>query len=123
IAVRTRARSAAHDARRAGAGKAHKQPEAQATTSDSLHWREACAILHEELDRLPDKFRFPLLLCYLDGLSRDEAAQRLGWSVGSVQARLERGRARLRQRLERRGVTLSAGLLAAVGNSVTAGGP
>jgi RNA polymerase sigma factor (sigma-70 family) len=98
-------------------------PRAAGSESNSegeLLWREACAILHEELDRLPDRFRLPVLLCYLEGHSRDEAAGRLGWSLGTVKAALERGRARLRQRLLRRGVTLSAGLLAAVRNSVTA---
>jgi RNA polymerase sigma factor (sigma-70 family) len=89
-----------------------------------LSWREACAILHEELDRLPDGYRLPLLLCYLDGKSRDEAAGELGWTVNRVRGQLERGRERLRKRLERRGIALSAGLLAAVaGNSVTAGVP
>src|SRR5262245_21041503 len=89
-----------------------------------LSWREACAILHEELDRLPDGYRLPLLLCYLDGKSRDEAAGELGWTVNRVRGQLERGRERLRKRLEKRGIALSAGLLAAVaGNSVTAGGP
>src|SRR5205823_10580277 len=89
-----------------------------------LSWREACAALHEELNRLPDSYRLPLLLCYLEGKSRDEAAAELGWTVNRVRGQLERGRSRLRQRLERRGIALSAGLLAAVaGNSVTAGVP
>jgi endonuclease/exonuclease/phosphatase family metal-dependent hydrolase len=66
------------------------------------------------LDRLPDSYRLPLLLCYLEGKSRDEAAAELGWSVGIVKGCLERGRLRLRDRLQRRGVALSAGLLAAV---------
>jgi RNA polymerase sigma factor (sigma-70 family) len=88
-----------------------------------LLWREACAILHEELDRLPDRFRLPLLLCYLEGLSRDEAAGRLGWSLGAVKAGLERGRAQLRRRLLRRGVALSAGLLATLGSPVTTAAP
>jgi RNA polymerase sigma factor (sigma-70 family) len=88
-----------------------------------LSWREACAILHEELDRLPDRFRLPLLLCYLDGLSRDEAAQRLGRSLGAVKKALEAGRELLRKRLTRRGVTLSAGLLAALAESVDAQPP
>ena len=87
-------------------------------------WKEACATLHEELDRLPDKYRLPLLLCYLDGKSRDEAAAELGWSLNVVRGHLERGREQLRRRLERRGIGLSAGLVAAVlGNSVTAGSP
>jgi RNA polymerase sigma factor (sigma-70 family) len=89
-----------------------------------LTWKEACAALHEELDRLPDAYRLPLLLCYLDGKSRDEAAAELGWSLNRVRGQLERGRLRLKSRLEKRGVALSAGLLAVVvGNSVTASGP
>src|SRR5204862_7121240 len=89
-----------------------------------LSWREACAAVHEELDRLPDGYRLPLLLCYLEGKSRDEAAAELGWTLNRVRGQLEPGRLRLRARLERRGLALSAGLLAAVaGNSVSAGGP
>jgi hypothetical protein len=66
------------------------------------------------LDRLPDIYRLPLLLCYLEGRSRDEAAGLLGCSVGALHGRLERGRDRLRERLTRRGITLSAGLFSAV---------
>jgi RNA polymerase sigma factor (sigma-70 family) len=86
-------------------------------------WREVCALLHAELDRLPVKLRLPLILCYLDGRSRDEAAQQLGWSLGTLRGRLERGRSRLRARLTRRGVELSAGLLSAVAGDAVAGGP
>src|SRR5205085_1368845 len=88
-----------------------------------LSWREACAILHEELDRLPDSYRLPLILCYLEGKSRDEAAQEIGVKPDVLRGRLARGRERLRGRLARRGITLSVGLLALVANSVTAGGP
>ena len=86
-----------------------------------LSWREACAILHEELDRLPETSRLPLMLCYLEGLTRDEAAAQLGRTAGSIKKGLERGRELLRKRLVRRGVTLSAGLLAAVADSANAG--
>ncbi|MBO0699480.1 MAG: carboxypeptidase regulatory-like domain-containing protein, partial [Zavarzinella sp.] len=79
-----------------------------------LSWREACAALHEELDRLPRTYRDALVLCYLEGLPRDEAARRLGWSLNVFRGRLERGRVRLRDRLSKRGITLSAGLLVAV---------
>ncbi|HKB01250.1 MAG TPA: sigma-70 family RNA polymerase sigma factor, partial [Gemmataceae bacterium] len=88
-----------------------RKPEAD------LLWTEACAILHEELDRLPDLHRQPLLLCYLHGLTRDEAAVELGRTLASVKKSLERGRELLRRRLKKRGVTLSAGLLAAVVSS------
>src|SRR5205823_11872349 len=98
--------------RAAQAEAAHAAPD--------LSWREACAALHEELDRLPEKFRLPLVHCYLQGLSRDEAARQLGWSAGAVKGRLERGRQLLRGRLARRGITLSAGLLATLGDSAAA---
>ena len=54
------------------------------------------AILHAELDALPERFRTPLVLCYLEGLTQDEAARRLGWTAATVKGRLQRGRARLR---------------------------
>jgi RNA polymerase sigma factor (sigma-70 family) len=122
VAHRLALQSRANEARRA-----RLERKAKANDIDSppdLSWREACAAVHEELDRLPDGYRLPLLLCYLDGKSRDEAAAELGWTLNRVRGQLERGRLRLRARLERRGIALTAGLLAAVaGNSVTAGGP
>jgi RNA polymerase sigma factor (sigma-70 family) len=97
-------------------------PRAAEETPD-LSWREACAILHEELDRLPDTYRLPLLLCYLEGKSRDEAAREIGCKADVLRGRLERGRDRLRHRLTRRGVSLSAGLLASVAAPPTADVP
>jgi RNA polymerase sigma factor (sigma-70 family) len=84
-----------------------------------LSWREACQVLHQELNQLKDQFRLPLLLCYLQGYSRDEAAQLLGCSMGSVKANLERGRKLLRLRLEQRGITLTAGLLTLLARPLT----
>jgi len=96
---------------------------ATATALADLSWREACDVLHEELDLLRDTYRLPLLLCYLDGLSRDEAAKRLGLTADAVRGRLDRGRDKLKARLARRGITLSAGLFAALaGTSTLAGG-
>lgn len=109
------ARRSTANARRATARRERREARAESRSDSTtdLSWREACAILHEELARLPDAYRLPLLLCYLEGLSRDEAARRLGWSLNVVRGRLERGRSRLRERLSKRGITLSAGLLAA----------
>ena len=81
-------------------------PEAQ------LVWREVRQALDEELQHLPERLRSPLLLCYLSGLTRDEAAKQLGWSLGTLKRRLEEGRQALRNRLDRRGI-------AAVGLALT----
>jgi RNA polymerase sigma factor (sigma-70 family) len=75
-------------------------------------WRELCSVLDEELQGLSGRFRTPLLLCYLQGRTRDQAAQELGCSLRTLDRRLERGRELLRVRLTRRGVTMSAALLA-----------
>jgi RNA polymerase sigma factor (sigma-70 family) len=77
-----------------------------------LSWRELQTLLDEELHRLPVSYRVPLILCYLEGATRDEAAQRLGWSLSTFKRRLERGRELLRLRLVRRGLTVSAALFA-----------
>jgi RNA polymerase sigma factor (sigma-70 family) len=77
-----------------------------------LRWDDVRAVLDEELARLPEHYRAPLLLCYLEGLTQDEAARALGWSDGTLRGRLQRGRERLRARLSRRGLSLSAALCA-----------
>src|SRR5262249_6731929 len=80
---------------------------------DVLARRELCAALDEEINRLPEKYRGPLVLCHLEGTPREEAARRMGWSLGTLRRRLEHGRELLRHRLEHRGVALSAALAAA----------
>ena len=69
--------------------------------------------LHDELGRLPEKYRESVVLCYLQGLSTQAAAQRLGCPQGTVLSRLSRAREQLRKRLTRRGLIAPAGLLAA----------
>src|SRR5262245_36851497 len=74
--------------------------------------RELQRILHEELERLPEVYRAPLVLCGPEEKSLQEAARLLGWGKGCVKGRLQRGREQLRIRLRRRGLELSVGLLA-----------
>ena len=83
---------------------------------DELAWKEVLGILDQELAQLSDdRYRAPLVLCYLEGRTQDQAARQLGWSLNTLRRRLARGRQLLEARLRGRGVTLSAllaGLLA-----------
>jgi RNA polymerase sigma factor (sigma-70 family) len=74
--------------------------------------RELCLVLEEELDRLPERYRGPFRLCYVEGWTRDQVAGQMGWSLRTLHRRLEQGRKLLHARLTRRGVTLSAALIA-----------
>lgn len=77
-------------------------------------------VLHEEINRLPDRYRAPVVLCLVEGLTREQAAGRLRWPVGTVQSRLARGRERLRDRLTRRGLAPSAVLTDALSRAEAA---
>jgi len=81
---------------------------------DDVRWQEVRSVLHEELGRLPERYRAPLLLCYLEGLTQEDAARQLGWTPHMVHGRLYRGRDLLRRRLTGRGLSLGAGILATV---------
>ena len=70
-------------------------------------------VLHQEIDRLPEHYRKPIILCYLEHMTYQQAANHLRWSEGTTQGRLARGRSLLRARLERRGVCLGAATLQA----------
>lgn len=73
---------------------------------------ELRSILDEEIGRLPEKYRRPVVLCYLEGKSHQQAASRLRCTEGSVRGRLDRAREKLKVRLTRRGLAPSAGLIA-----------
>jgi RNA polymerase sigma factor (sigma-70 family) len=124
----TTARKVAANARREAARRAQREPRgrpgASAAPLDQMTGREAFTVLDEELDRLPARYREPLVLCYLEGLTRDEAAARLGVPVATLKSQLERGRKKLCDALTRRGVALGAGLLAlAVASPLSASAP
>jgi RNA polymerase sigma factor (sigma-70 family) len=68
--------------------------------------REQLAALHEEIGRLPEKYRLPILLCCVEEETHDQAASRLGWPLGTVHGRLSRARELLRERLKRRGMVI-----------------
>src|SRR5262249_23108006 len=86
------------------------QGERETEPATEVIWNELGTVLDEELLRLPEKYRAPLVLCYLEGETQEEAARHLGWARSTLQGRLERGKDLLRVRLERRGVLFSRGL-------------
>ncbi len=113
-ALRVVAKSRTQTSRRLGRERraAESRPKFE-EPSEHIDDRERDAVLHQELARLPLKYRTPLVLCYLEGLTHELAAERLDWPVGTVRGRLARGRDQLRARLARRGFDASALLPAA----------
>ena len=79
--------------------------------SEVRTWDDLGAVIHEEIDRLPERYRIPVVLCDLEERPYEEAARHLGCPVGTVKSRLARGRERLKLRLTRRGLADPAATL------------
>jgi RNA polymerase sigma factor (sigma-70 family) len=82
--------------------------------ADEGSWGDWLPALHEEIDRLPEAQRAPIVLCYLQEMTYEQAALHLGWTVPTLRTRLARARERLRGRLSRRGLTGAGASLAAM---------
>jgi len=106
-AVRARANAAKRRCRELQAGR-----KTEADPVADLDWRDLRPILDEEVQRLPEKYRVPFILCHLEGKSNEEAARLLGCPKGTILSRLARARELLRYRLTRRGLTYSVAGLA-----------
>jgi RNA polymerase sigma factor (sigma-70 family) len=85
-----------------------------AADEEAAAWRDLRPLLDEAIDSLPEKYRAPVVLCYLEGKTNEEAARELGCPKGTVAVRLMRARERLRRRLGRRGLLLPAALFGVV---------
>jgi RNA polymerase sigma factor (sigma-70 family) len=113
VAVRT-----AQEARRRSARRRQREgsamDESKVASASNEPRSELLDMLDEEITRLPRRYREAVLLCELEGVSRETAARQLGLPEGTLSSRLARGRTILRERLTRRGVTLGAGAIAAI---------
>jgi RNA polymerase sigma factor (sigma-70 family) len=114
----------ATNARRAASRRRHYENQTPSTEPPnpawSAAWREVQAILDEEIDRLPEIYHLPFVLCCLENKSGTEVAQQLGLKEGTVGSRVARARKKLQERLSKRGVSLGAVLGAAAVSGNTA---
>jgi RNA polymerase sigma factor (sigma-70 family) len=109
VAAKARCRSADRRSREAGLAVALAEAAGAARSEPAVDWEA----VHDEVERLPEKYRTPVVLCYLEGLTYEETARRIGCPVGTVRVRLSRARDRLRAGLSRRGI--GPGCLTAAG--------
>jgi RNA polymerase sigma factor (sigma-70 family) len=109
VALRARSQAARRRERESAAMASNESSHA-----DNPGDAETLRLIHEELSNLPEVMRLPLILCCVEGASREDAARQLGWTLGSLKGRLERAREMLHRRLTRRGVVLSMAALTGV---------
>jgi RNA polymerase sigma factor (sigma-70 family) len=107
LATKMRAQSAARNGHEKGS-----ITRCSAVPLDDVTWQELRAVLDEEIGRLAEKYRAPIVLCYLEGKSYEQAASELGWPKSSLARRLARARDLLRGQLTQRGIAISASSLA-----------
>ncbi len=110
VAYRTSLKARAQAARRLAHEKQVRDMIAEPSTCDQA-WREFLPALDEELGKLPEKYRLPVVLCYLEGKTHQQAARELGWPSGSMSRRMSRALDLLRNRLQSRGVALPGVML------------
>jgi RNA polymerase sigma factor (sigma-70 family) len=113
VAHRVAANVRRSERRRPQAALADEPPSPHPDPSAEAAGREVRAAVEHEIARLPAAYRLPIVLCCLEGLSQEDAARKLGCTPGALRGRLERGRARLHDRLARGGVVVPAVLAAA----------
>jgi RNA polymerase sigma factor (sigma-70 family) len=118
VALKSRAQQAARRQR-----ERQSIPMPGEDTLDQVTWHELRGVLDQEIARLPDKYRNPLVLCYFEGKSHARAARELGWPTRSLSNRLTRARELLRHQLVRRGVALSGAALAGALGECSAAAP
>ena len=106
VACRVASASRASSARRKAAERSACLQRGSTAGAETRHDSDVldASVIDEEVARLPERLRAVFMLCCMEGLTYEEVARRLGWPVGTVKSRLARGRARLRQRLVRRGL-------------------
>ena len=111
VAHRAALRLDAREARRRSEERAAAVASARRVGPDAPGGPERDEIrraIHAEVERLPERYRRPVVLCLMEGVTQPEAAARLGISEGSIRGRLGRARARLRDGLTRRGLATAA---------------
>jgi RNA polymerase sigma-70 factor (ECF subfamily) len=108
----------ARKARAMAARRRETERQAVPMSSDDpeldVAWRDMRTVLDKELQGLPEKYRAPLVLCYLQGMTNEEAARRLGWPTGSISYRLARAREMLKARMSRRQQAMPASMFGLV---------